>query len=114
MTNGKQGRNILSSGLSRLADRVIIKAVQAKQADRECIKQRVTQIKAEIESVERCRDLLNEIQAGYQKDFAAVEMHMDLLMSIFDDCGLHELKDDVAFYHAAYANELIALTVTDA
>ena len=88
LTNGKQGCNILSSGLSWLADSVIIKAVQAKQADRECIKQRVAQIKAEIESVERHRDLLNEIQAGHQKDFAAVETHMNLLMSIFDDRGV--------------------------
>ena len=100
--------------MSQLVDRVIIKAVQAKQADRECIKQRVTQIKVEIESVEWCRDLLNKIQVGHQKDFAAVEMHMDLSMIIFDDRGLHELKDDVVFYHAAYVDGLIALTVTNA
>lgn len=76
--------------------------------------QRVTLTKAEIESAERHRDLLSEVHAENQDALATAESHLELLMQIFDQRDLQDIKDDVAYYHAVFADELVALTIADA
>jgi hypothetical protein len=113
ITENFQGRDVLLRSLSQLFDRVMVKAVEAKRASRDCILRWVAQTKAEIDSAERHKYLLTEVLKDNQGNLAITESQLALLMHIVDECRLEDVKDDVSYYHAVYADELVVLTIAD-
>ncbi|KAI6144395.1 hypothetical protein BKA82DRAFT_10154 [Pisolithus tinctorius] len=109
--NETKGHDFLRRGLSQLPDNVLVKAILAKHAFRDCISQRVSQTLAEIEFIERQRDLLTEVHTAARETLATAESQLAMLTDIFDQRDLQDGKDDVAFYHAVYADELVAFTI---
>ncbi|KAI6154133.1 hypothetical protein BKA82DRAFT_35927 [Pisolithus tinctorius] len=107
-----KGHDFLHHGLSQLPDNVLVKAILAKCAFWDCISQQVSQTLAEIEFIEQQRDLLTEVHTAAQETLATAESQLAMLMDIFDQCDLQDGKDDMAFYHAVYADELVAFTIT--
>ena len=98
-----KGHDILHCGLLQLSDKVLVKAIQAKHAFQDCVVQRVILTKAEIESPEHHRDL-SEVHAENQDALTTTESHLELLMQFFDQHDLQDIKDDVAYYHAVFAD----------
>ncbi|KAI6155713.1 hypothetical protein BKA82DRAFT_5826 [Pisolithus tinctorius] len=109
--NETKGHDFLRCGLSQLPDNVLVKAILVKRAFQDCISQWVSQTLAEIEFIEQQRDLLTEVHTAAWETLATAESQLAMLMDIFDQCDLQDGKDDVAFYHAVYADELVAFTI---
>ncbi|KAF9244645.1 hypothetical protein BU15DRAFT_71608 [Melanogaster broomeanus] len=114
MQDVDEDQEILFRGLSQLSDRLIIKAVEAKRASRDCILQRVALTRAEIESAERHIDLLTMIGTEDEEDLEVAESQLSFLRRVLDKRQLGETKDDAPYYHAVYADELVALTIAGA
>ncbi|KAI5993788.1 hypothetical protein F5J12DRAFT_896905 [Pisolithus orientalis] len=106
-----KGHDFLHHGLSQLPDNVLVKAILAKHAFWDCISQQVSQTLAEIEFIEQQRDLLTEVHTAALETWATAEMQLAMLMDIFNQHDLQDAKDDMAFYHAVYADELVTFTI---
>ena len=56
---------------------------------------------------------MDVIQRQHQGVLALSSAQLDLLSKILDDHGMSDMEDDGGYHHAAYADELIQLTVTE-
>ncbi|KAI5986987.1 hypothetical protein F5J12DRAFT_787171 [Pisolithus orientalis] len=77
----------------------------------EDVHKQVSQTLAEIEFIEQQRDLLTEVHTAALETWATAEMQLAMLMDIFNQHDLQDAKDDMAFYHAVYADELVTFTI---
>lgn len=108
-----QGKELFIQALSMLPDRVLLKAYQAKQADRDCIARGVALTLAEIESAERHKDYLSAIYGQREGELAVTKEQLDVLEELLDKRGLSDVEDDSGFHRAVYADELVALTIVE-
>lgn len=91
---------------------LVRQAYEAKRASRGCMLQRIALTEAEIESVERYRDFLIGLRGKHQEELATFHQPvLEMLKGALDGLTMEETEDDVGFYHAVYADELVALTV---
>ncbi|KAF9236426.1 hypothetical protein BU15DRAFT_77000 [Melanogaster broomeanus] len=104
-----EGRRKLRRGLSSMSDEVVTKAFAAKMASKRCILSRISVTLAEVDAMEKQRDFLQALEAE------ANDATKEELQSVKDVLGDHgvTLEDDIAFGHAVYADELVALTIAD-
>ncbi|KIM57483.1 hypothetical protein SCLCIDRAFT_28821 [Scleroderma citrinum Foug A] len=108
-----QGQEYFSTALSAMPDRVLLKAYQAKQVNRNCIAHRVALALAEIESAKRHKDYLTAVHGQHEGALAVTSAQLQLLAELLDDRGLSDVEDDGGFHRAVYADELIALTIAE-
>ena len=96
-----------------MPDRVLLKAYQAKQANRNCIAHRVSLALAEIESTERHKDYLTTVHGQHEGALAVTNAQLQLLAELLDDRGLSDVEDDGGYHRAVYADELVTLTIAE-
>ena len=96
-----------------MPDRVLLKAYQAKQANRNCIAHRVALALAEIKSAEQHKDYLTAVHRQHEGALAVTSAQLQLLAELLDDCGLSDVEDDGGFHRAVYTDELVMLTITE-
>ena len=108
-----QGKVHFVNVLTQMPDLVLKKAYDVKQADRDCIVHHVAFTLAKIESAEQHKDYLDDIQRQHQGVLALSSAQLDMLSKILDDHGMSDMEDDGGYHHAAYADELIQLTITE-
>ncbi|KIK78566.1 hypothetical protein PAXRUDRAFT_16801 [Paxillus rubicundulus Ve08.2h10] len=86
-----KGKAQFQRGLLLLSDEVMNKAYEAKMASKMCILDRLALTQSEI---------------------CAMEKHSDFLCEALTNCGISQ-EEHIALNHAAYADEMVALTITD-
>lgn len=96
-----------------MPDRTLLKAYQAKQANRDCVAHRVALSLAEIESAERYKDYLAAVHGQQEGILAVTDTQLQVLADLVDDRGLSDVEDDGGYHRAVYADELVALTVAE-
>ena len=68
--------------------------------------------RSEIHALEKQSDFLRAMQGGDNDELSAVDEELDCMKSELTERGV-TLQDHIAFGHAIYADELVALTITD-
>ena len=63
--------------------------------------------------MERHRLFLSAIQQHEENQLAVEETLLKTVKNVLSLHSLHELEDDSGYYHAVFAEELVALTVAD-
>ncbi|KAF8834524.1 hypothetical protein BDN67DRAFT_1016422 [Paxillus ammoniavirescens] len=90
---------------------LVRQAYEAKQALHNCMLQHIALTEAEIESAEHYRDFLIGLHGKHQEELATFhQLVLEMLKGMFDGRTMEE-TEDVGFYHAVYADELVVLTV---
>jgi len=96
-----------------IPDRVLLKAYQSKQVDRDCVAHCVALTLAEVESTERHKDYLSAVHGQCEGELAVAKAQLDILEELLDRHGLSDIEDDGGYYCAVYADELVALTIAE-
>ena len=99
--------------LSAMPDGVLLKAYQAKQVNRNCITHCIALALAEIKSAKQNKDYLTAVHGQHEGALTVTCAQLQLLAELLDDHGLSDIEDDGGFHRAVYADELVALTITE-
>ncbi|KIK94714.1 hypothetical protein PAXRUDRAFT_142279 [Paxillus rubicundulus Ve08.2h10] len=107
-----KGKQKFKRGLLSLSDTVLHKAYVAKLASKNSILTRLSLTETEVDALEKQADLLRTIQAEDKEELSASKQELDSIKEVLIDHGL-DPPEHVAYKHAVYANDLIALTIAD-
>ncbi|KIM52796.1 hypothetical protein SCLCIDRAFT_32375 [Scleroderma citrinum Foug A] len=108
-----EGRELFVKALSTMPNRVLFKAYQSKQADRDCVAHHVALTLAEIKSTEQRKDYLSAIYGQHEGKLSVTKAQLDILKELLDGHGLSDIEDDGGYHRAVYADELVALTIAE-
>ncbi|KIK76431.1 hypothetical protein PAXRUDRAFT_18228 [Paxillus rubicundulus Ve08.2h10] len=108
----QQGKEQFQHGLSLLSDEVMNKAYEAKMASNMCILDCLALMQSEICAMEKHLDFLHAIQGEHTAELSATNKQLDWIKEALTNHGVSH-EEHIALNHAAYANEVIALTMTD-
>ena len=96
-----------------MPDRIIKKAYQARLATQESVVNRLWLTILELETLEQLRDYLRAVKKEQDAGLAIFSAQLDDVTSVMEARGLQNIEDDGEFYHTAYADELIALSISN-
>ena len=106
-----QGKRKFLRGLSHFSDSVIQKAYMAKMESRNSIVRRIMLCQANIDATASRMDLFNAMKQEAQSDLEGADEEIQWVKEVM---GIRKIDtDDLAFHHATYADELVALTIAD-
>ena len=96
-----------------MPDKLVKKAYKAKLAARESITNRLRLTLSELESVERMKDFLNAVKEEQESVLENCRAQLESVSNVMETRGLQNLEDDGEFYRAAYADDLIVLSISN-
>ena len=85
-----------------------MKAYAARLAFKKCILARISLAQAEVDALEKQRDFIQSLEDDTHHDLSEVDDDLASVKEVMDERGL---ADDIAYQHAVYADELVALTI---
>ena len=94
-----------------MSDEAIRTAYAAKIAAKKCILIRIALAKANIDALEKRNDFFQTLQREAEEELAAHEADIECIRMNMGGRGI--VEDDIEFYHAVYAEELVALSTAD-
>ncbi|KAG9312507.1 hypothetical protein JVU11DRAFT_6899 [Chiua virens] len=104
------GEDAFREGLRQLPQHLVRQFYIAKLASRDCILARIASNLGEIDALEKTRTVLLEVKKHDQAMLATTDQELTALKEVAEtQCS--DIKQDIAFRHAVYADELVALTV---
>ncbi|KAF8444454.1 hypothetical protein L210DRAFT_3642698 [Boletus edulis BED1] len=109
-----KGKKHFQAVLSAMPDRIIRKAYQAKLAVLESVANRLRLTLSELETLEWRRDYLSAVKEEQDAGLAISSAQLNDVTSVMQARGLQNIEDDGEFYRAAYADDLITLSISNA
>ncbi|KIJ11239.1 hypothetical protein PAXINDRAFT_157366 [Paxillus involutus ATCC 200175] len=107
-----EGKHIFERGLSTLSPNVIKMAYRAQLATKQCILSRINTTLAELDATEKRSDFLRAVKEEHEKELSVVSEELQCVKDVVVGQGI-DIDDHIAFSHAVYAEELVALTMSD-
>ena len=96
-----------------MPDNIFNKAYASRLAVWESITNRLWLTLSELESVEWQREFLNALREEQVSRLAVSTAQLESVTSVMEGHGLDHIEDEGEFYHAAYADDLIALSISN-
>ncbi|KIK77379.1 hypothetical protein PAXRUDRAFT_17543 [Paxillus rubicundulus Ve08.2h10] len=107
-----KGKAQFQRGLLLLSNEVMNKAYEAKMASKMCILDCLTLTQSEIHATEKHSDFLCAIQGEHTAELSATNKQLNWIKEALTNRGISH-EEHIALNHAAYADEVVALTITD-
>ncbi|KAF9242570.1 hypothetical protein BU15DRAFT_72686 [Melanogaster broomeanus] len=107
-----EGKEVFKKGISLMPKELFDKLYIAKVASKDCILSRISTTLREVDALEKEKDALLAYEKYEKQQLAAACLELQLFKEEAQ-ARASDIMDDVAFRHAVYADELVALTVTD-
>ena len=96
-----------------MPDNIINKAYASRLAVQESIANRLRLTLSELESVEQQREFLNALREEQVSRLAVSTAQLESVTSVMEGRGLDYIEDEGEFHRAAYADDLIALSISN-
>ncbi|KAN0091490.1 hypothetical protein V8E55_005056 [Tylopilus felleus] len=109
-----KGKKYFQAALGAMPDNIINKAYASRLAVWESIANRLWLTLSELESVEWQREFLNALREEQVSRLAVSTAQLESVTSVMERHGLDHIEDEGEFHHAAYADDLIALSISNA
>ncbi|KAN0088843.1 hypothetical protein V8E55_005900 [Tylopilus felleus] len=104
-----EGKHKFMRGLSHFSDSVVQKAYVAKMEFRNSILHRIMLCQANINATASRMDLFHAMEQEAQDHLKSADEEIKWVKEVMGVRGI----DDLAFHHATYVDELVALTIAD-
>ncbi|KAF8545945.1 hypothetical protein OG21DRAFT_1528149 [Imleria badia] len=109
-TQLQQGEDKFKHGLTSMSNNAITKAYVARLAFKKCILARISVTQAEIDALEKQWDFIQSLDNEAHSDLAVIDTQLSLFRELMDEKGI---ADNIAYYHAVYKDNLLALATAD-